>query len=113
MGQIQSEISVVTGANDISLMAGPSWASSVTLHSVVYTRKNVEAITVLLEVIIGGRAYILDEIAGFVAKNYVFPNIRTPNVLSFGDKAKFRFNTVGVTAGDEDHSVAIQWSDFS
>jgi hypothetical protein len=113
MGQIQSDIQVKTGANNIDLLAGSQWASSSVLHSILYRRLKTEAINIIVEAIIGGRAYLIDRVLGTGDVYYVFPNVRVPNPIALGDKFKIRFRTENVTAGDEDHSVTVQWADFT
>ena len=108
----QSEFQNQKGAVDINLTAGPQWASSYDLLSIMYIRKRTEAINIFVEVIAGGQLFVIDRVLGTGDTSYVFPNQRVPYKIALSNGMKIIFRTENVSAGDEDHSVIVQWADF-
>jgi len=113
MGQVQTTSQVKKGANNLDLLSGPEWASPYTLHSILYQRTKTEAIDIIVEAIVNGRALVIDRVLGTGDTYYVFPNQRAPYPIALSNGFKVRFRTDKVTAGDEDHGVFVQWADFT
>jgi len=113
MGQIQTNSEVVVGANNISLIAGPEWSSPFILHSILYRRTKTEAIDIIVEAIVNGRSLVIDRVLGTGDTFYVFPNQRVTYPIALGNGFKVRFRTDKVTSATEDHSVFVQWADFT
>jgi len=113
MGQIVTEIDVKVGATNIDFLAGPNYASPFVLHSILYRREKTEAIDIVIEAVMGGRVFLIDRIQSSGDQFYVFPNQRVPHTIALPNGCKIRFSTDHVSAGDEDHGVAIQWADFT
>jgi hypothetical protein len=113
MGQIQTNSQVEVGAVNLDLFAGPGWSSPFTLHSILYRRTKTEAIDIIVEAVVNGRSLVIDRVLGTGDIFYVFPNQRVTYPISLSNGFKIRFRTDKVTSVTEDHSVFVQWADFT
>jgi len=106
--QVEREFKV--GAGDLVKLAGARY-HPFRLATVLWERKEIDAVDIFLEVVDGDRIYKIDEVLGCICKFYAWPNSASPREIYLVPDMRVRFRVIGAQAA-ENQSVFLTWAEL-
>lgn len=109
-GTYQPERGFQSGEGEFILLAGARY-HPYRLTTVLWKRKNVNAVDVHLELIDGDQIYTIDEYLACTDKYYTWPNEDSPCPLTFVPDQRVRLRVKGATASEVQSAVVV-WAEM-
>jgi len=109
-GTYQKEFGFLAGEGEFVMEAGARY-HPFRLATVLWQRKNVNAVDLFLEIVDGDQIFTIDEYLTSTDKHYSWPNEDSPCQLSLVPAQRVRLRVKGATA-TEIQSAVIVWAEL-
>jgi hypothetical protein len=109
-GTYQPERGYKNGAGDFILEAGARY-HPFRLTTVLWQRKNVNAVDIHLEMLDGDKVFTIDEYLTCTDKHYSWPNEDSPCPLALVPSQRVRLRVTGANATEEQSAVVV-WAEL-